>query len=205
MRLECLDDRLGDERQKVRLTPSDALNDSLAALRRVTILVMSTSRDLRQLSALVQRFAGLRRDETDPVGLLRRSAQRGELGPDLRGGRSTRRRSTRGRSGGSRSRRAGAGSGALAASAAASTSCLRMRPPTPVPLIEFRSRLLSAASLRTSGVTYGVDSMVGGSAFTTVADSVGAGAGVAATGSGSGSGSGAGAGAAGAVPPTRHR
>ena len=51
---------------------------------------------------------------------------------------------------------AGSGSGSAAAcSAAASTSCLRIRPPTPVPLTEARSTPCSAASLRTSGVTYG--------------------------------------------------
>ena len=48
---------------------------------------------------------------------------------------------------------AGAGSGALAASAAATTSCLRMRPPIPVPLMVARSMPLSAANLRTRGVT----------------------------------------------------
>jgi len=48
---------------------------------------------------------------------------------------------------------AGAASAALAASAAARMSCLRMRPPTPVPLIDARSTLCCAASLRTSGVT----------------------------------------------------
>ena len=39
--------------------------------------------------------------------------------------------------------------------AASSTSCLRMRPPTPVPLIDSSGTECSAASLRTSGVTYG--------------------------------------------------
>src|SRR5205085_2532977 len=38
--------------------------------------------------------------------------------------------------------------------AASSTSCLRIRPPTPVPLTLERSTPFSAASLRTSGVTY---------------------------------------------------
>ncbi len=38
--------------------------------------------------------------------------------------------------------------------AASSTSCLRIRPPTPVPRMPARSTSCSAASLRTSGVTY---------------------------------------------------
>ena len=42
---------------------------------------------------------------------------------------------------------------ALARSAASITSCLRTRPPTPVPVTVDRSTPLSAASLRTSGVT----------------------------------------------------
>ena len=48
-----------------------------------------------------------------------------------------------------------AGCRALAAAAASSTSCLRIRPPTPVPRRPARSTPCSAASLRTSGVTYG--------------------------------------------------
>ena len=43
--------------------------------------------------------------------------------------------------------------GAVTRGAAASTSSLRMRPPTPVPLTRERSTPLSAASLRTIGVT----------------------------------------------------
>ena len=49
-------------------------------------------------------------------------------------------------------RRAGSGR------AASSTSCLRIRPPTPVPVTPARSMPCSAASLRTSGVTYGLSS-----------------------------------------------
>ena len=44
---------------------------------------------------------------------------------------------------------------AAAFSAAARTSCLRIRPPTPEPESVDRSTPFSAASLRTSGVTYG--------------------------------------------------
>ena len=47
-----------------------------------------------------------------------------------------------------------AGAGAAACSAAAITSCLRIRPPTPVPETLLRSTPRSAASRRTSGVTY---------------------------------------------------
>ncbi len=39
------------------------------------------------------------------------------------------------------------------------TSCLRIRPPTPVPLTDARSTPFSAASLRTSGVTYAPSSV----------------------------------------------
>ena len=41
------------------------------------------------------------------------------------------------------------------------TSCLRMRPPTPVPVTDSRSTACSAASLRTSGVTYGESPALG--------------------------------------------
>ncbi len=54
---------------------------------------------------------------------------------------------------------AGAAAAAFAASAAARTSCLRIRPPTPVPLTVDRSTPFSAASLRTSGVTYAPSSV----------------------------------------------
>src|SRR5690606_25641728 len=65
---------------------------------------------------------------------------------------------------------------------ASSTSCLRMRPPTPVPVSVLRSTPCSAASLRTSGVTYGVSPVVG--------SGVGCGAGACGAGAGAGGGGG---------------
>src|SRR6185312_15493065 len=50
---------------------------------------------------------------------------------------------------------AGVAAALSCSSAALTTSCLRMRPPTPVPVSDDRSTPRSAASLRTSGVTYG--------------------------------------------------
>ena len=50
----------------------------------------------------------------------------------------------------------GRGRRRAASRAASSTSCLRIRPPTPVPVTAARSMPCSAASLRTSGVTYGL-------------------------------------------------
>ena len=50
---------------------------------------------------------------------------------------------------------AASASAARCTRAASRTSCLRIRPPTPVPAIASSGTACSAASLRTSGVTYG--------------------------------------------------
>ena len=126
------------------LTPSRAAKESFACARSLISRVTSTSttevswacscRAFTMLSPMTLRMRGIltvwpRSGETSRVGAFLAAA---------RGGRG-------------RSRSAAA---AFAASAAARTSCLRIRPPTPVPLTVARSTPFSAASLRTSGVTY---------------------------------------------------
>ena len=69
------------------------------------------------------------------------------------------------------------------------TSCLRMRPPTPVPLTVPRSTPFSAASLRTSGVTY-APSASPREAGAGMDGAVAAGAGAGAAGAGAGAGGG---------------
>ena len=73
---------------------------------------------------------------------------------------------------------AAAASSARRLADASMTSCLRIRPPTPVPTTDSSETECSAASLRTSGVTYG-ESPVGsgvGSGYASASAASGSGA-----------------------------
>jgi hypothetical protein len=172
----------------VRFTPSRSANSFFAQARNATILVMSTSwvcvncavacKDSRVFFAVICRirlafWVVPRRWAKAGAGTAARAAGAGAAaaGADADGA-----------------------CGSILASPAASTSCLRMRPPTPVPLTDARSMLFSAASFRTSGVTYGAPSEADAAAAAAGARAAGAGAAGFGAGAGFGFGSGLGSG-----------
>src|SRR6056297_585646 len=168
--------------RKERFTPSRAAKSAFTRWRRAAIRVTSTSTTVVNCALVcsdsTMRSAITRRNRL--IFSVRPRSADGSLGATVAAG-----------TAGADSLAAGGAAALFLASTAARTSALRIRPPTPEPEMVARSMSLSAASLRTSGVTYTPDA--GDAAGVADAASVaGAGAGAGVTGA-AGAGGAAGA------------
>src|SRR6056297_308817 len=177
--------------RKERFTPSRAAKSAFTRWRRAAIRVTSTSTTVVNCALVcsdsTMRSAITRRNRL--IFSVRPRSADGSLGATVAAG-----------TAGADSLAAGGAAALFLASTAARTSALRIRPPTPEPEMVARSMSLSAASLRTSGVTYAPDAAAAAGAGVTGAAGVAGAAGVEVTGAAGAGAAGAGvAGAAGAA------